>query len=125
MVSRQLREPPGGIGQRTALNSLHEKRSEQMPEILGETGTPAEAGPEFGAHAQRVRSRLALGDVPEDGRGFVESPDALVYWAPIVDDLKELDAEIVRNSVRFRWHEVQRDLSHNLDPAAIMASAAP
>lgn len=98
-----------------------------VEDLLRETGTPADAGPEFPAHAQRVRARLALcewnaGD--DDGTAFVESPDAVVHWAPIVDDLKALDAEIVRNSVRYRWHEVRRDLSHNLDPAAVLASAA-
>lgn len=99
-----------------------------IEEILAETGTPTDAGSEFAAHAQRLRARLAFCDwsAPEDGdAAFTESPDALVHWAPIVDDLKALDAEIVRNSVRFRWHEVRRDLSHNLDPAAVLASAAP
>ncbi len=98
-----------------------------VDELLQETATPSDAGPEFPAHAQRVRARLALCDwnAPlEDGAAFAESPDAVVYWAPIVDDLKALDAEIVRNSVRYRWHEVRRDLSHNLDPAAVFASAA-
>lgn len=101
---------------------------ELVDDILRETGTPADAGPEFGAHVQRLRSRLMLAPLPgadQDGAAFAESPDAVVYWAPIVDDLKELDAEIVRNSVRFRWHEVRRELSHNLDPAAVLASAAP
>lgn len=98
-----------------------------VDEILRNTGVPADAGPEFEAHAQRVRSRLMLAGLPgtaEDGAAFAESPEAVVYWAPIVDDLKELDADIVRNSVRFRWHEVRRELSHNLDPAAVLASAA-
>lgn len=96
--------------------------------ILRKTGTPADAGPEFEAHAARVRSRLTLATLPrtgDAGGAFAESPDAVVHWAPIVDGLKELDAEIVRNSVRFQWHEVQRELSHNLDPAAVFASAAP
>jgi hypothetical protein len=99
-----------------------------VDEVLRETGTPQEAGPEYPAHAQRVRARLALCDWNIAGDGdaaFAESPTALVYWAPIVDDLKALDEEIVRNSMRFRWHEVRRELSHNLDPAAVLASAAP
>jgi hypothetical protein len=97
-----------------------------VEELLQETGIPADAGPEFAAHAQRVRARLALCDwnALDDGAAFAESPDAVVYWAPIVDDLKALDADIVRNSVRYRWHEVRRDLSHNLDPAAVLSSAA-
>jgi hypothetical protein len=96
-----------------------------VDDVLRETGTPGDAGPEFPAHAQRVRARLMLCDwnVPEGEAAFAESPEALVYWAPIVDDLKALDADIVRNSMRYRCHEVQRDLSHNLDPAAVLASA--
>lgn len=97
-----------------------------VEDLLRETGTPGEAGPEFAAHAQRVRARLALCDFAQTGdeeAAFVESPAALVYWAPIVDDLKALDEEIVRNSIRFRWHEIRRDLGHNLDPVAVMSLA--
>ncbi len=100
--------------------------SRLLDDVLRDTGTPADAGPEYGAHAQRVRARLTLCDwnASEGDAAFAESPEALIYWAPIVDDLKALDADIVRNSVRFRWHEVRRDLSHNLDPAAVLSSAA-
>ena len=97
-----------------------------LEEILDDTGTPADAGPEFPAHAQRVRARLALcgwSAQADDEVAFAESPTALVYWAPIVDDLKALDEAIVRNSIRYRWHEVRRDLHKNLDAAAVMASA--
>ncbi len=98
-----------------------------VDEVLREAAIPQDAGPEYPAHAQRVRARLALCDwniAEGSDAAFVESPTALVYWAPIVDDLKALDEEIVRNSMRFRWHEVRRELSHNLDPAAVLASAA-
>jgi len=97
-------------------------------EILAETGTPGEAGPEFAGHAGRVRARLALCDwsAQVDGSApFVESPTALVYWAPIVDDLKVLDAEIVRNSVRFRWNEIRQQLRLALDAASVIATADP
>lgn len=96
-----------------------------VDEILQETGTPVEAGPEFSEHAQRVRSRLALCDWSghaDDQSTFVESPTALVYWAPVVDDLKALDEQIVRNSIRYRWHEVRRELHGNLDAAGVMAT---
>jgi len=96
--------------------------------ILLDTGTPADAGPEYGPHAQRVRARIALCDwraPAQEDAAFVESPAAVVFWAPIVDDLKAIDEQILRNSVRYRWHEVRRDLGHNLDPAAVMASATP
>jgi hypothetical protein len=95
-----------------------------VDEILEETGVPKDAGPEYPAHAQRVRARLALcgwSAQADDDAAFSESPTALVYWAPVVDDLKALDEAIVRNSIRYRWHEVRRDLHKNLDTAAVMA----
>lgn len=85
--------------------------------LLEETGVPGEAGNEFEAHADRVRARMALCEWSSlrEGEGpFSESPDALVHWAPIVDEIKALDAEIVRNSVRFRWLEVRQDLQRLL-----------
>lgn len=94
-------------------------------EILAETGTPADAGPEFAAHANRVRARLALcdWDAQADGDGpFVESPSALVYWAPIVDELKALDEEVVRNSVRFRWNEIRAQMRRALDAQSVMGA---
>jgi hypothetical protein len=86
--------------------------------ILEKTGTPAEAGGEFAAHGQRVRDRVARTDwlaVGNDEAAFTESPAGLVRWAPVMDELKELDEEIVLNSVRFRWQEVRRDFARDLD----------
>jgi len=97
-----------------------------VADILAKTGHPAEAGPEFPAHADRVRARIALCDWPAqaDGDGpFVESPSALVYWAPIVEELKVLDEEIVRNSVRFRWNEIREQMRRALNAQAVMSSA--
>jgi len=99
-----------------------------VEEILAENGTPEEAGPEYSDHADRVRTRLALCNwsVQTDGDApFVESPTALVRWAPIVDELKALDEDIVRNSVRFRWHEIRRQLRRALDAESVMSAAGP
>ena len=41
-------------------------------------------------------------------------------WAPVKDELKELDEEIVRNSVRFRWQEVRRDFARHVDYRALL-----
>lgn len=89
-------------------------------------GMPEGAGPDFAAGAQRVRTRVAMVDwsTVEDGPGpFAESPEALVKWAPVVDEFKELDGEIVKNSVRFRWTEIRQALRDVLDAEAVMASA--
>lgn len=94
--------------------------------VLCEAGAPAEAGGEYEAHAGRVRARVAMCDwraVAEGEGPFTESPSALVYWAPIVDELKALDEEIVRNSVRFRWQEVRQELHRLLDAGALLRAA--
>ncbi|MCL4801442.1 MAG: hypothetical protein KJ025_17760 [Burkholderiales bacterium] len=97
-----------------------------LERLLAATGVPPEAGPEFAELADRVRARVAACDwrTVEDGEGpFVESPAALVRFAPIVDQLKALDEGIVRNSVRFRWQEVRRDLRRGLETDALLAHA--
>jgi len=95
-----------------------------VEDVLASLGTPGDAGPEFTAHADRVRTRLALCDwsgLSDDESAFTESPEALVRYAPVIDELKSLDAPIVRNSVRFRWQEVRRDLRRLLDAEAVFA----
>ncbi|HKI65591.1 MAG TPA: hypothetical protein VKA16_13325, partial [Burkholderiales bacterium] len=80
------------------------------------------------AGTDRVRARLAQCDwaaVPDDATAFRESPRTLIECAPIVDQLKQLDDQIVRNSVRFRWQQVRRELRRDLDAEAVMASATP
>ena len=98
--------------------------------ILDRTGTPDDAGPLFVQGAEAVRDRLGRCDWAALARGeggldsgeavFTESPEALVRHAPIIAELMALDAEIVRNSVRFRWQEVRRELRATLDADAIL-----
>lgn len=93
--------------------------------VLAQTGTPTEAGGEFAAHAQRVRDRVRRIDwlvIGKDEAAFTDSPAGLVRWAPVMDELKELDEEIVRNSVRFRWQEVRRDFARHLDAQAMLGT---
>lgn len=93
-----------------------------IDELFKETGIPEDAGDKFADSTQHVRQRLALCDwsmVTDDEQPFSHSPQALVEWAPIVDDLKQMDAEIVINSVRYRWQKVRRELRQALNTAAI------
>ena len=46
--------------------------------------------------------------------GFTKSPDALVRWAPIVKEHKDLDEKFVRNSIRFAWIDIRRRLKKKL-----------
>jgi len=94
--------------------------------VLASVGTPPDAGAPFAAGIARLRDRIARTDwraVTDDEAPFSASPKALVEWAPIVDELKQLDTEIVENSVRFRWQEVRRELRRDLDGAALLAAA--
>lgn len=50
---------------------------------------------------------------------FTRSPKALVRWAPIADELKRYDREIVENSIRFAWGEFTRDLRKRLNAPPI------
>lgn len=97
-----------------------------VAEIFDRQGRPDDAGPEFEHSTAEVVELVRDSDftaIGDDESAFVQSPEALVRWAPVVDELKQLDAEIVRNSVRFRWIEVRRDLREMLDAAAVMACA--
>lgn len=96
--------------------------------ILTDTGIPGDAGPEFAKDAERVGTRLVGCDWAsmQDGEmPFSRSPQALVRWAPVVDEFKREDDEIVRNSVRFRWQEIRRELRRDLDADALIATASP
>ena len=53
---------------------------------------------------------------------FQASADALIYWAPIADELKNLDIEIVRNSIHLRWINVRREIKDTLQPEMIKAA---
>jgi len=108
------------------VDQVRELMRRALDEALAATGIPEEAGPEFASHADRVRARLAHCDwreIGDDASAFSESPDALVHWAPVVDELKALDTEIVRNSIRFRWQEVRRDLRRDLRADEVLGHA--
>ena len=40
---------------------------------------------------------------------FKTSSNALYEWAPIADELKKLDRQIVINSMILKWNNIQRD----------------
>ena len=95
--------------------------------ILKETGIPDEAAAEFQDTAESVRIRLANCDfstITDNDVAFVKSPAALFYWAPIADELKNRDQEIVENSVRFRWQEIRRSTRKLLQAKALMAHSS-
>ncbi len=50
---------------------------------------------------------------------FAGSIEDLIRNAPVVDEFKVQDAPIVRNSIRFRWLDVRKELGKRLDPGAV------
>jgi hypothetical protein len=52
---------------------------------------------------------------------FTSSPKVLLESAPIADELKARDVEIVTNSIRFRWRDVREQLRKRIDREAICA----
>jgi hypothetical protein len=70
----------------------------------------------------KQRAAFANWDVIADGpAAFQSSSDAVFRWAPIADELKDNDEEIVRNSIHLRWIGVRRDLKELIKPALILA----
>ena len=61
----------------------------------------------------RGKQRAAMADwgaIATGSAAFQSSSDAVFRWAPIADELKCNDEEIVRNSIHLRWIGVRRDL---------------
>jgi hypothetical protein len=79
-----------------------------------------------GAEAKwRKAFEKRLGDIHWEnmaagGNAFSESPKALFRWAPIADELKRYDGEIIKNSVVFAWAEHIRALRQRLAPEAVV-----
>ncbi|MGI9316691.1 MAG: esterase [bacterium] len=91
--------------------------------VLDDIGVPEEAGVEFESARNDYLARILeidWGSIPDDETAFSVSPDALVKWSPIADELKQRDEEIVENSMRFRWIEVRRNVRELLDAPRIV-----
>lgn len=61
-------------------------------------------------------------DLADGPNAFQGSSDALIHWAPIADELKNLDIEIVRNSIHLRWINVRREIKDTLMPEQIKST---
>ena len=98
--------------------------NDSVDDALTQIGAPQDADADFAAGAREVIARAANCDfaaLGDDDSAFTQSPDALVYWAPVADEFKKRDVEIVRNSVRFRWIAVRREARRRLRADRLMA----
>ena len=101
--------------------------SSMLERILKETEIPQEAGSDFESASEKVRQRISTCEWAtdhEDDAIFSQSPEALYYWSPIADDLKQRDEEIVRNSIRFRWIEVRRSARSLIDIDSLVSTSS-
>ena len=54
-----------------------------------------------------------------DHKLFKMSSDTFFRWAPMAEEFKKDDEEIMRNSIHFRWIEVRRELRERIRPRSI------
>ena len=78
----------------------------------------------FAAMGDKGKQRAAFADwdlIADGAAAFQSSSDAVFRWAPIADELKNDDEEIVRNSIHLRWIGVRRDLKALLKTDLVLA----
>ena len=51
---------------------------------------------------------------------FSESPAMLIAAAPVIEQFKRLDEEIVINSIRFRWRDIREQFRKRFDAIAVL-----
>ena len=69
-----------------------------------------EAKKEFDTRYNEINWTSHFSDNP-----FKNSSTALYDWAPVADELKKLDKQIVINSMMLKWHNVQLDFKKKTD----------
>lgn len=90
---------------------------------LGEE-IPAQRPQGFGDIRAAFASRARLtqwSEISEGENAFHASPESLVEWAPIADELKTFDVTIVKNSMRYKWKRVRDQLIQLLDADSVLA----
>jgi hypothetical protein len=81
---------------------------------------PPERRPENAeaAFANRLNA-VRWADIPDGPEAFRGSEADLIRVAPVSDQFKDLDGEIVANSIRFRWHDVRDQMRKRLRGAEV------
>lgn len=72
----------------------------------------------FKTRLQTVNWPVAAGDIEI----FAASAEDLVRFAPVTDEFKEQDGQIVRNSIRLRWGHPREQWQKRLDAPAVTAA---
>ena len=61
----------------------------------------------------------ALKNAAIDHKLFKMSSDTFFRYAPMAEEFKVEDQEIMRNSIHFRWIEVRREVRERIRPSLI------
>lgn len=78
--------------------------------------------PEGNVEAFRIRAGSIDWQTAASGEtAFTRSLHDLIRYAPVIDEYKELDQEIVMNSIRFRWNEVREQFGKAFSAADVHA----
>lgn len=99
---------------------------ELLRRTLAEYDEPAGSVPDWAEAVEHAEAHLLFTKTdPMDWlKAFGSSEDALIHWAPIADELKIHDEEIVRNSIRFKWKDVRLTLATLLRAGEVADSFA-
>jgi len=84
--------------------------AEVSPEMI-----PADALTDFVARIAVVH----WANSAEGATAFAGSENDIVRFAPVVDEFKVLDREIVSNSIRFRWRDIREQLRKRIDAEGV------
>ena len=57
---------------------------------------------------------MAWEEAATTAMAFASSAEAFMKWAPVTDEFKALDEEIMRNSLHLRWIGIRRDVKETL-----------
>ena len=87
------------------LKILDEEKSNNMP-----TDIIDQAKKSFFERLAKIDWNIYYNDIP-----FNESALSLYKWAPISDELKELDRKIVLNSVILKWDVVKKEFNERIE----------
>ena len=62
---------------------------------------------------------MAWEEAATTAMAFASSAEAFMKWAPVTDEFKALDEEIMRNSLHLRWIGIRRDIKETLNVEAL------
>ena len=76
-------------------------------------------------HRTRQRAEvMAWEEAATTALAFASSAEAFMKWAPVTDEFKALDEEIMRNSLHLRWIGIRRDIKETLNVEQLLPGLA-